>query len=210
MKNASQNLFNLNGKFLININHKNFACTNKSHLCFNFILCICHVFTKSDCVHTNTDKSNPVCKPLNTNVTLISAMHTEVAYSSLCQTLYIPCVHHESSPLLPAIQWTNSMQRMLACFIQIDILKLVYKRIIKFWFKLHLKIRPFSQKFLHLFEQVLRLSFILTIHCLHELVMPCYIDYSDANKLDFMKSQMTLFCVRSVTLQDIQEFCTII
>lgn len=101
-------------------------------------------------------------------------MHTEVAYSSLCQTLYIPCVHHESSPLLPAIQWTNSMQRMLACFIQIDFLKLVYKRIIKFWFKLHLKIRPFSQKFLHLFEQVLRL---------HELVMPCYIDYSDANKL---------------------------
>lgn len=110
-------------------------------------------------------------------------MHTEVAYSSLCQTLYIPCVHHESSPLLPAIQWTNSMQRMLACFIQIDFLKLVYKRIIKFWFKLHLKIRPFSQKFLHLFEQVLRLSFILTTHSLHELVMPCYIDYSDANKL---------------------------
>lgn len=70
MKNASHNLFNLNGKFLININHKNFACTNKSHLCFNFILCICHVFTKSDCVDTNTDKSNPVCKPLNTNVTL--------------------------------------------------------------------------------------------------------------------------------------------
>lgn len=97
--------------------------------------------------------------------------------------LYIPCVHHESSPLLPAIQWTNSMQRMLACFIQIDFLKLVYKRIIKFWFKLHLKIRPFSQKFLHLFEQVFRLSFILTTHCLHELVMPCYIDYSDANKL---------------------------
>lgn len=102
------------------------------------------------------------------------------------------------------------MQRMLACFIQIYFLKFVYKRIIKFWFKLHLKIRPFSQKFLHLFEQVLRLSFILTTHCLHELVMPCYIDYSDANKLDFMKSQMTLFCVRSVTLQDIQEFCTII
>lgn len=128
-------------------------------------------------------KSNHVCKPLNRNVTLISAMHTEVAYSSLCQTLYIPCVHHESSPLLPAIQWTNSMQRMLACFIQIYFLKFVYKRIIKFWFKLHLKIRPFSQKFLHLFEQVLRLSFILTTHCLHELVMPCYIDYSDANKL---------------------------
>lgn len=140
----------------------------------------------------------------------ISAMHTEVAYSSLCKTLYIPCVHHESSTLLPAIQWTNSMQRMLACFIQIDFLKFVYKRIIKFWFKLHLKIRPFSQKFLHLFEQVLRLSFILTTHSLHELVMPCFIDNSDANKLDFMNSQMTLFCVRSVTLQDIQEFCTII
>lgn len=57
---------------------------NKLYLCFNFILCICYVFMKFDCVDINIDKLNFVCKLLNMNVILILVMYIEVVYSSLC------------------------------------------------------------------------------------------------------------------------------
>lgn len=57
---------------------------SKLYLCFNFILCICYVFMKFDCVYINIDKLNFVCKLLNMNVILMLVMYIEVVYSSLC------------------------------------------------------------------------------------------------------------------------------